>query len=156
MLLYFGGHTISANRMAPKNLNGTIGLHQDNESIEVNLEMFFLFVSVKSELWKFTHVHGYCCRETWEKLASPQTSFGVRLSRIHFSPTDRGGEMNASAGRLGKNSIYQDRKFLRATAPKLSTNDDNLRSGPIWAVLIHSLFSFRHARGNVIYKAKRK
>ena len=31
-------------------------------------------------------------------LASPQTSFGIRLSRIHFSPTDvdvRGGEMNA-------------------------------------------------------------
>ena len=30
-------------------------------------------------------------------LASPQTSFGVCLSRIHFSPTDvvRGGEMNA-------------------------------------------------------------
>ena len=28
-------------------------------------------------------------------VASPQTSFGVRLSRIHFSPTDRGGEMNA-------------------------------------------------------------
>ena len=44
MLLYFGGHTISADR--PK-LNGTIELHQDEESIEVNLEMFFLFVSVK-------------------------------------------------------------------------------------------------------------
>ena len=28
-------------------------------------------------------------------LASPQTSFGVRLSRIHFYPMDRGGEMNA-------------------------------------------------------------
>ena len=28
-------------------------------------------------------------------LASPQTSFGVRLSRIHFSPTSVGGEMNA-------------------------------------------------------------
>ena len=28
-------------------------------------------------------------------LASSQTSFGVRLSRIHFSPTDRGEEMNA-------------------------------------------------------------
>ena len=30
-------------------------------------------------------------------VASPQTSFGVRLSRIHFSPTDvvRWGEMNA-------------------------------------------------------------
>ena len=28
-------------------------------------------------------------------LASSQTSFGVRSSRIHFSPTDRGGEMNA-------------------------------------------------------------
>ena len=55
MLLYFGGHTISANRtrMAPQKLNGTIGLHQDKESIEVNLEMFFLFVSVKSELCKF-------------------------------------------------------------------------------------------------------
>ena len=26
------------------------------------------------------------------RLASPQTSFGVRLSRIHFSPTVRGGE----------------------------------------------------------------
>ena len=53
MLLYFGGHTIRANRMAPQKLNGTIGLHQDKESIEVNLEIFFLFVSVKSELWKF-------------------------------------------------------------------------------------------------------
>ena len=28
-------------------------------------------------------------------LASPKTSFRVRSSRIHFSPTDRGGEMNA-------------------------------------------------------------
>ena len=28
-------------------------------------------------------------------LASPQTSFGVCSSRIHFSPTDRGGEKNA-------------------------------------------------------------
>ena len=27
-------------------------------------------------------------------VASPQTSFGVRLSRIHFSPTDRREEMN--------------------------------------------------------------
>ena len=26
--------------------------------------------------------------ETCKRLASPQTSFGVRLSRIHFSPTD--------------------------------------------------------------------
>ena len=34
----------------------------------------------------------------WEAraiLASPQTSAGVRLSRIHFSPTVRGGEINA-------------------------------------------------------------
>ena len=30
-----------------------------------------------------------------QTLASPQTSCGVRLSRIHFSSTDRGGEMNA-------------------------------------------------------------
>ena len=30
-----------------------------------------------------------------EGVAFPQTSFGVRLSRIHFSPTVRGGEMNA-------------------------------------------------------------
>ena len=30
-----------------------------------------------------------------KNLASPQTSVGVRLSRIRFSPTDRGGEMNA-------------------------------------------------------------
>ena len=31
-----------------------------------------------------------------QALASPQTSFGVRSSRIHFSPTDvRGEEMNA-------------------------------------------------------------
>ena len=29
-------------------------------------------------------------------LASPQTSFGVRLSRIHFSPTVRGGEHEPS------------------------------------------------------------
>ena len=29
------------------------------------------------------------------RLSLPQTSFGVRSSRIHFSPTDRGGEMNA-------------------------------------------------------------
>ena len=29
-------------------------------------------------------------------IAFPQTSFGVRPSRIHFSPTElRGGEMNA-------------------------------------------------------------
>ena len=28
------------------------------------------------------------------RVASPQTFFGVRLSRIHFSPTER-GEMNA-------------------------------------------------------------
>ena len=27
-------------------------------------------------------------REAFHRLASPQTSFGVRLSRIHFSPTD--------------------------------------------------------------------
>ena len=33
--------------------------------------------------------------------------------------------MNASVGRLGKNSIYQDSKFFRATASKLRTNDDN-------------------------------
>ena len=35
--------------------------------------------------------------KAFDTVASPQTSFGVRLSRIHFSPTDqvRGGEMNA-------------------------------------------------------------
>ena len=27
------------------------------------------------------------------RVASPQTSFGVRLSRIHFSPMERNGEM---------------------------------------------------------------
>lgn len=31
----------------PPKLNGTIELHQNKESIEVNLEMFFLLVSVK-------------------------------------------------------------------------------------------------------------
>ena len=33
-------------------------------------------------------------KKSYLELASPQTSFGVRLSRIHFSPTVRGGEMN--------------------------------------------------------------
>ena len=34
--------------------------------------------------------------ETWAWVASPQMSFGVRSSRIHFSPTDvRWGEMHA-------------------------------------------------------------
>ena len=33
MLLYFGGHTISANRInGPQKLNGAIGLHLDTES----------------------------------------------------------------------------------------------------------------------------
>ena len=44
-----------------------------------------------------------------QKLASPQTSFGVRLSRIHFSPTWGRNEcvtnepQRTSAGRLHKN-----------------------------------------------------
>ena len=48
MLLYFGGHTISANSMDPPKLNGTIRLHQDKESIDgkKNVEMFFLFVTL--------------------------------------------------------------------------------------------------------------
>ena len=40
-------------------------------------------------------------KKSWsmEKLASPQTSFGVRLSRIHFSPKDVCGEaMEKQAG----------------------------------------------------------
>ena len=31
---------------------------------------------------------GLCPREAFHRLASPKTYFGVRLSRIHFSPTD--------------------------------------------------------------------
>ena len=47
-----GGHTIRSNRMAPKNsMELSDSLRIKNRSIEVNLEMFFLFVSVKSELW---------------------------------------------------------------------------------------------------------
>ena len=45
----------------------------------------------------FTACHSGKLKLAFTSLASPQTSFGVRLSRIHFSPTDvvRGGEMNA-------------------------------------------------------------
>ena len=47
-----GDHTIRANRMAPKNsMELSDSLRIKNGSIEVNLEMFFLFVGVKSELW---------------------------------------------------------------------------------------------------------
>ena len=34
------------------------------------------------------------CGEERYVLASPQTSFGVRLSRIHFSPTERSGKQS--------------------------------------------------------------
>ena len=78
------------------------------------------FIShTKSERWLVTR-HRQSCEKvnlhyklaTWAWVASLQTSFGVRSSRIHFFPTDvRWGEMNAwrtkpkggrtSAGRLG-------------------------------------------------------
>ena len=43
----------------PPKLKGTFELHQDKESIEVNLKMFSLFFQCES----FTYVHGYCCRD---------------------------------------------------------------------------------------------
>ena len=49
-------------------------------------KQFFILVSVNKE-------SGYESEKiALARLASPQTSFGVRSSRIHFSPTVRGGE----------------------------------------------------------------
>ena len=55
MLSYFGGHTISANRMAPQNsteLSDSIRIK--NRSIEVNLEIFFLFVTQLNPNYEWT------------------------------------------------------------------------------------------------------
>ena len=65
MLLYFGGYTISANRMAPK--NSTELLHSiriKNLSIKVKLEMFFLLpiwslCVIRTMNESFTHVQRY-------------------------------------------------------------------------------------------------
>ena len=65
MLLYFGGHTISANRIyGPQKLNGAIGLHLDTESNDRskpgNVLPFSLF-EIRTINETFTHVHGYYC-----------------------------------------------------------------------------------------------
>ena len=52
----------------------------------------------RQSLLEFCGYHSLSdCTVSLVHLASPQTSFGVRLSRIHFSTTDivHGGEMNA-------------------------------------------------------------
>ena len=68
----------------------------------VRKPQYFIF-HTKSERWLVTrhrqprekvNLHYKLATRGW--VASPQTSFGVRSSRIHFSPTDvRWGEMNA-------------------------------------------------------------
>ena len=80
MLLYFGRHTISANRMAPKNsMELSDSIRIKNRSIEVNLEMFFLFVSVKSELWmKFLPT----CTGIVAVIKPPVTWEKVRFTRM--------------------------------------------------------------------------
>ena len=58
----------------------------------------FKFKFVNLYVLKYIHIYYQNVTDslkTVESVASPQTSVGVRLSRIHFSPTDRGGEMNA-------------------------------------------------------------
>ena len=65
MLLYFGGHMISANRMAPKNSTELLdSIRIKNRSIKVKLEMFFLFVTLcnQNHEWKFyPRAAVYCC-----------------------------------------------------------------------------------------------
>ena len=58
-----------------------------------NCKVNRLYKSTQTYPFKFGSVKAY-----WSKVslpeASQQTSFGVHSSRIHFSPTDRGAEMN--------------------------------------------------------------
>ena len=80
MSLYFWGHTISANLMAPKNSTELLdSIRVKNRSIEVNLEMFFLFITLWNQKNKWKKVLPTCTGTvavikppvTWEKFDLP-------------------------------------------------------------------------------------
>ena len=65
-VVIFWGPYDQRSSYGPKKLNGTIGLHQDKESIDRSKPgnvLPFCQCEIRTMNERFTHVHGYCCRD---------------------------------------------------------------------------------------------
>ena len=82
--------------------------------------------------------------ESPRALAFPQTSFGVRSSRIHFSPTDRGGGQVHFSLYLKTKAFVCSQAFIKMTCVRQQNNaiciywPSNLNYIEYWPSLSHN------------------